>query len=247
MNKSFKEYLVPYSILILLILIESKIESKLPDKKSDFLGIKKDSKNYIREVYYLNSPHVLIYSSNSAYSSYLIDLSGYLFVDNNELLSTNTKIKILPKGEKIDVYKNKDPSHFLDYFRFEDIEGYLPSNEKSRELQLSKTATAREVHPLASAFEDISQGKKTTVELCLPFKDDAFNESVNEETPASIIELVKQRNMEFLNYQIDKWKIQNDLQVLTSDLKGSGKEMNQCYKLNMKNLKYYFVVKNLSR
>lgn len=247
MNKIIKEFLIPYSVLIILVLIESKIQSKFPEKELNFLGIKKDSKNHIKEVYYLNSPHVLIYSSSKAYDSYLTDLSASQFISNDELLSNNTRIKILSKGEKIDIYTTKDPEHFQDFFRFEDIDGYLPGNEKSRKLVLSKTATEKEVHPLTSALEDITQGKKATVELCLPFRDNAFAESVYDETPASIIEMVKQRNIEFLNYQIAKSKLQNEIKILTSELKVSGKEMNQCYSLNIKNLKYYFVAINLSR
>lgn len=244
MNNIFRNFIVPYSILIILVLIESKLESKLPEKKNSIFQAKTETTNYIKKEMYLKSPHILLFSKGSENQSTLFDLNDRLTPGKSEILDLHAKVILLPIGEKIVFYKSKDDRHFLDFFRYGNLEGTIQKNKKDLENEMSLTPIKKEDHPLASALEKINQKIPATTELCLLFHDSSFGETFNSETPFSKLEIIKERNLDYLNYQITNEKLQKNIQIIKTELKEEGKEMNQCFTIQISDLKYYLIVNN---
>jgi hypothetical protein len=244
MNNIFRNFIFPYSILIFLVLLESKLESKLPEKQNSLFQAKTDTKNYTKQEMYLKNPHILLYSEGSENQSTLFDLNDRLTPGKSEILDLHAKVILLPKGEKIVFYKSKDDRHFLDFFRYGNLEGTIQKNEKDLENEMSLTPTEKENHPLASALEIINKKMPATTELCLHFHDSSFGEMFDPETPVSKLEIIKERNLDYLNYQITNEKLQKNIQILKTELRGDSNEMNQCFTIQISDLKYYLILNN---
>lgn len=228
---------------MILVLIELKLQSNLPERK-DLFSTKLESKDYVIKEMYLKTPHILLYSEKSKSMSTLLDLNDYSLIGKSEILNPHAKIKLLPKGEKIIFYKAKDDKYFLDHFRYEDLEGTIQKSAKVLESEMGQAPEKKTPHPLSSALEMTNQNKPAVTNLCLRFRDSSFGEAISQEAPASKIKIIEERNVEFISYRIAKDKLQKNIQILKSDLKGSADKMEQCLTIQVSDLKYYLMLRN---